>query len=150
MNIRQHRTLLINGGLVVVLAGAGVGSYLAIQPSSSSSSVVTATVERGTVLATVSASGSVVPSRNLGLNFTTGGKLTNIYVKVGQHVNAGQKLARVDPTASDQSLMMAEGSLSSAQAQLGAAEEGETPQARARRAPRQRPPTLRCSRPSPP
>src|SRR5579862_5451219 len=98
VNIWQHRTLLINGGLVLVLIGAGVGSYLAIQPSSSGASVVTTTVQRGTVLATVSASGTVDPSRNLGLNFTTGGQLTAIYVKVGQNVHAGQKLAKVNAT----------------------------------------------------
>lgn len=95
-----------------------MGSYLAVQPSSSGASVVTTTVQRGTVLATVSASGTVEPSRNLGLNFTTGGKLTNIYVKGGQHVHAGQKLARVDPTTSNQALQMAEASLGSASAQL--------------------------------
>jgi membrane fusion protein, macrolide-specific efflux system len=131
VNIWQHRTLLVNGGLVVVLAGAGVGSYFAIQPSSSGTSVVTTTVARGTVLATVSASGTVEPARNLGLNFTTGGKLTALYVKVGQKVHVGQTLAKVDPTASDQALTMAEAAMASAEAQLSAAIEGETPQAKA-------------------
>ena len=65
-------------------------------------------MQQGTVLATVSSSGTLEAAQDLGLNFTTGGKLTNIYVKVGQRVKAGQLLARVDPTSSQQALEQAQ------------------------------------------
>jgi membrane fusion protein, macrolide-specific efflux system len=87
-------------------------------------------VQQGTVLATVSSSGTLEAARDLGLNFATGGKVTSIYVKVGQHVKAGQLLARVDVTSSEEALEQAEAQLSSAEAQLTAAEEGETPTAK--------------------
>ncbi len=98
-----------------------------IQPSASSTPLQTTAVQQGTVLATVSSSGTLEAAQNLGLNFTTGGTLTNIYVKVGQKVKAGQALAQVDPTSSEDALEQAEAQLGSAEAQLTATEEAETP-----------------------
>ena len=130
VKIWRRKSLLINGALVVVLVVVGVTSYLVIQPASSSTPLATSTVQQGTVLATVSASGTLEAAQDLGLNFTTGGKVTKIYVKVGQRVHAGQKLAKVDPTSSKDALEQAQAQLSSTEAQLSAAAEGETPQAR--------------------
>ena len=87
---------------------------------------MTSTVQQGTVLATVSASGTLEAAQDLGLNFTTGGKLTAIDVKVGQRVKTGQVLAKVDPTSSQDSLDQAQAQLSGAEAELTAAELGET------------------------
>ena len=126
VKIRRHKGLLINGALVVILAAAGGVSYLLIQPSSKSTPLQTTAVQQGTVLATVSSSGTLEAAQNLGLNFTTGGKITNIYVKVGQRVKAGQLLAKVDPTSSDDALKQAQATLTSAEAQLAAAQAGET------------------------
>src|SRR5579862_8507052 len=90
VRIWRHKGLLINGSLVVILAAAGGVTYLEIRPSSTATPLATTTVAQGTVLATVSSSGTLEAAQNLGLNFTTGGKLTSISVKVGQHVKAGQ------------------------------------------------------------
>jgi putative ABC transport system permease protein len=92
--------------LAVVLVAVGVTSYLEIRPASQSTVLATSTVQQGTVLATVSASGTLEAAQNLGLNFTTGGTVTVIYVKVGQRVTAGQKLAKVDDA---QALAQAQG-----------------------------------------
>src|ERR1700722_15145500 len=121
VKIWQRKSLLINGALVVVLAAAGGGSYLLIQPSNSTTPLVTTAVQTGTVLATVSSSGTLEAAQDLGLNFTTGGKLTHIYVKVGQRVTAGQMLAKVDPTSSQDTLDQAQAQLAAAEAQLDAA-----------------------------
>ena len=90
VKIWRRKGLLINGALAVVLVAVGVTSYLVLRPTSSSAAPVTSTVQKGTVLATVSSSGTLEAAQNLGLNFTTGGKVTHIYVKVGQRVTAGQ------------------------------------------------------------
>src|ERR1700677_4356054 len=127
VNIWRRKSLWVNGPLVLVLAAAGGGSYLALKPSDSTAAVATTAVAQGTVLANVTASGTVDASQNLGLNFVTAGKITAIYVKVGQKVHAGQKLAAVDGTTSQQALTIAQASLSSASAGLASAEEGETP-----------------------
>src|SRR5580658_4598925 len=124
VKIWRRKSLLINGTLVVVLVAVGVTSYLEIRPAGNSTALVTSTVQQGTVLATVSASGTLEAAQDLGLNFTTGGKVTAIYVKVGQ------QLAKVDATSSEDTLKQAQAQLSSAEAQLAAAAEGETPQAK--------------------
>src|SRR5580658_5147946 len=130
VNIWRRKSLWVNGPLVLVVAAAAGGSYYALKPSGSSAAVATTAVAQGTVLATVTASGTVDPSQNLGLNFVTGGKITAIYVKVGQRVHAGEKLAAVDNTSSQEALTQAEASLSAASASLAAAEQGETPAAK--------------------
>ena len=130
VRIWRRKGLLVNGALVVILAAAGGVTYLVIRPSSSSTPPQTTAVQQGTVLATVSSSGTLEAAQDLGLNFTTGGKVTNIYVKVGQHVKAGQLLATVDPTSSEQAWTQAETQLTAAEAQLSAAKEGETPTAK--------------------
>jgi multidrug efflux pump subunit AcrA (membrane-fusion protein) len=130
VKIWRHKGLLINGALAVVLVVVGVSSYLVLRPASKTTALATSSVQQGTVLATVSASGTLEAAQDLGLNFTTGGKVTAIYVKVGQRVKAGQKLAKVDATSSKDSLEQARAELSAAEAQLGLAAEGETPQAK--------------------
>ena len=53
----RRRTVLINGGLVVVLAGVAVVGWTTLASGSSTSTGRTATVQKGTVLATVAATG---------------------------------------------------------------------------------------------
>ncbi|MBM9509022.1 efflux RND transporter periplasmic adaptor subunit [Actinacidiphila acididurans] len=129
---RRRRAVLINSVLgVVVLAGAG-GAYAAVHNSGNSSSSAggtarTATVTRGTVLATVSGSGSLASPSDAGVNFTTGGTLTDVAVKAGDKVTKGQTLAKVDPTAAKETLSEDEASLTAAEANLTKVEEGELP-----------------------
>ena len=56
----------------------------------------TATVTRGDVTAGVTANGSFAAMTSENLGFATGGKLTSVKVKVGDHVEAGQVLAKID------------------------------------------------------
>jgi multidrug efflux pump subunit AcrA (membrane-fusion protein) len=126
VKIWRRKSLLINGSLAVILVAVGVTSYLVIRPARSAAALVTSTVQQGTVLATVSASGTLEAAQSLGLNFTTGGKLTAIDVKVGQRVTTGQVLATVDPTSSQDSLEQAQAQLSGAEAELAVADQGET------------------------
>jgi membrane fusion protein, macrolide-specific efflux system len=115
VKIWRRKSLLINGTLVVVLLLVALTSYVVITPAGRSTTLATSAVQQGAVLATVSAAGTLEAAQNLGLNFTTGGKVTAIYVKVGQRVTAGQKLAKVDPTSSKDSLEQAQAQLAAAQ-----------------------------------
>jgi macrolide-specific efflux system membrane fusion protein len=76
--------------------------------------VATATV--GTQRKTVSASGTIEPAEQADLNFSVSGEVTEVLVKEGDQVTAGQTLATVDDT-----LLQAQ--LTAAQAQLDAAED---------------------------
>jgi HlyD family secretion protein len=77
-----------------------------------------ATVERGVVTTGVSATGSLSAITQQNLGFPDGGQLTNVFVKVGDHVEAGQVLATIDDFALRQALLQQEGQLRSQQAAL--------------------------------
>jgi macrolide-specific efflux system membrane fusion protein len=126
---RRRRAVLINSVLsVVVLAGAG-GAYAAVNSGDGSSSPSTGarvvTVAKGTVLATVSGSGTLASPSDAGVDFTTGGTLTEVKVKPGDKVTKGQVLAKVDPTDAKETLQQDEASLTAAEANLTKVEAGE-------------------------
>ena len=54
------------------------------------------TVQQGTLIATVSASGSIAPEAQVMLNFQTPGTVDQVNVVVGQKVRAGEILAQLD------------------------------------------------------
>ena len=129
---RRPRAALLNSALaVLVLAGAG-GAYAAVRNDdtgtrSGSATGRTATVARGTVESTVSGSGSLSSPSDAGVDFVTGGTLTEVDVKPGDKVAKGQVLAKVDPTTANATLQQAQASLTAAQANLTKVEAGETP-----------------------
>ena len=124
---------LVNGVLVALLAAAGVGAYLVVSQTTSTSTgtVRTASVSRGVVLSTVSATGTLQSANQLSVGFVSSGTLTAVAAKVGQHVKRGQLLGRIDATSARQGLAQAEASLATAQAQYRQTLQGETPQQRA-------------------
>ncbi|MFC1434531.1 efflux RND transporter periplasmic adaptor subunit [Streptacidiphilus sp. N1-3] len=126
---RRRRAVLIYSvaGLVLV-GGAGV-TYAAVNDSGSTGATAakTATVAQGTVRATVSGSGSLVSPSNAGLDFVTGGTLSEVDVAVGAKVTAGEVLAKVDPTDADAALTTAQATLATAQENLASVEAGNGP-----------------------
>ncbi|WP_327130653.1 HlyD family efflux transporter periplasmic adaptor subunit [Streptomyces sp. NBC_01343] len=130
MNVlpRRRRAALINSVLAVaVLAGAG-GAYAAVTGGSDGPArggARTVAVSKGTVLATVSGSGSLGSPSDAGVNFTTGGRLTEVDVKPGDKVTKGQLLGKVDATAATETLTQARAALTAAQANVTKAEAGQ-------------------------
>jgi macrolide-specific efflux system membrane fusion protein len=102
-------------GVVVVAAGGGTAWWL-LRPAEAATSPVVVAVSVGTQRQTVSATGTVQPAERADLSFSVTGEVTEVLVKEGDTVTAGQALARVDDT-----LLQAQ--LTAAQAQLDAAEE---------------------------
>jgi macrolide-specific efflux system membrane fusion protein len=128
--VRASRAWVINGALIVLLAGAGFGIYQAFSPASSTAQAQTRStqVRRATVTETISAAGTLASSYTGAANFTTAGKVTSIDVKVGDVVSAGQKLATVDSTQAAKQLQVAKANLAVAQDSLDSAEDaGDAP-----------------------
>ena len=94
--------------------------------SNASGSSLTATVKRGTVLSSVSASGNVAVAQSASANFATNGTITAIYVSPDEHVKAGQALAKIDPTSARNTLASAQANLAMAESTLESAESGPT------------------------
>ncbi|MCU7823572.1 efflux RND transporter periplasmic adaptor subunit [Kitasatospora sp. DSM 101779] len=127
---RRRRAVLVNSALGVALLGGAALAYTTVDSGTSSaasgSRVRTATVAKGTVLATVSGSGTLSSPSDTGQDFVTGGRLTSVKVAVGDTVTKGQVLATVDTTAAQQDVDAAESALSTAKANLTKAKAGET------------------------
>jgi HlyD family secretion protein len=102
-----------------------LAAVLVIGPASAGSSTVTrtATAANGVVQSTVSGSGNLQPASQLNLGFGTSGTVEHIYVSEGQHVVAGQLLAKLDPQSAEATLQQARASLQSAEASLAQEEE---------------------------
>ncbi|SEG69413.1 membrane fusion protein, macrolide-specific efflux system [Thermomonospora echinospora] len=110
----------MNGALTAVLLAAAALSYTALTGDGEQAAPArTATVSRGTLLASVSASGSVTSARTADLSFGTSGTVESIRVKVGDKVTKGQVLATLDDEAAQEAV-------TSAKAALDAAAEGDT------------------------
>jgi multidrug efflux pump subunit AcrA (membrane-fusion protein) len=101
----------------VVLAGSAVGGSTAVRAREQ-----TVTVKKGIVQTTVSGSGTLSPSSTRELSFGAGGTVTKVYVKAGQHVRAGQLLARIDPASAKVDLAEAIATLTAAQDALDSAQ----------------------------
>jgi HlyD family secretion protein len=81
-------------------------------------SVRRARVERGELVVSVSATGSIVPRVETRLTFDLPGKVKKVWVEVGDAVQVGDKLAQLDDAQLDFSVRQAQAALNSAQAQL--------------------------------
>ena len=78
----------------------------------------TALVERATITDQVSSSGAVSAAASENLGFAKGGRLTSLRVRVGDHVTAGQVLAKIDTYAARQVLKQQKANLAAQQAAL--------------------------------
>lgn len=115
---------VINILLVLLLATAGAGAFLLLDQEESTAAPDTTEVSRGQVVSTVSASGNVVAARDVGVDFPTGGRLTEVLVEEGERVEQGQLLARVDADDARDQVSSAEASLRQARGQLAALDSG--------------------------
>lgn len=129
---RAFRSLgLLNGVMGAALIGAGIASYFVVAGTSTPAAAVrTATVTRGVVLSTTSATGTLQAAKELNVGFTGAGTITSIDVKPGQRVSRGQLLGRIDSTTAQQALQQAQASLATAEAQYEVTLTGETAQQR--------------------
>src|SRR5690349_111389 len=99
--LQRHRLPSFGGllalfvAVAVVLAG-GVLVYRRISPPPAPVPQQTAPVTRGTITASVNATGNVAATQISRLTFRADGTVTQVNVAVGDSVKAGQILARLD------------------------------------------------------
>ncbi|WP_316522094.1 efflux RND transporter periplasmic adaptor subunit [Kitasatospora brasiliensis] len=127
---RRRGVVLVNSALGVALLGGAALVYATVSgssgPAAAKPAARTATVSKGTVLATVSGTGTLVSPTDAAQDFTTGGRLVEVKVAVGDAVKKGQVLATVDTTAAQQQVDAAQAALTTAQANLTKAQAGVT------------------------
>lgn len=111
---RSRKTLLF---LIPVAALAGIGAVAYFGASASAAAggdeeeLQTATARRGDLSLVATGTGTLIPATEVELGFDTSGELAQILVVVGDEVEAGQVLARLDPTSAETALAEAEAEL---------------------------------------
>lgn len=119
---RQSRWLFIILPLVVIALAAG-GWYILNQRAAAAKApttpvLQTAKVRTGDITITASGSGNLLPANETALAFRSGGVLAEVTVKVGDKVEAGQILARLDDTDARAQVAQAEANLRLAELKL--------------------------------
>ena len=124
----KRTALYVTLGVVVVAAIVGAiiwRSRAAAQPENGTRSAV---VERGTMLVSVSASGTVEPHVRVSLDFEAPGRVAEVAVDVGDVVQAGDVLARLDTARLELQVQQAQAALALAEAQLAQLRAGPQPE----------------------
>lgn len=97
--MRSLKVPLIVAAVVVVLIVFAVGLFMFTRSGQQTESNLTiATVTKGTVKSTLSATGTIISANQVDLSFEDAGKLTSLSVSLNQAVANGQELARLQPT----------------------------------------------------
>ena len=109
--------------LAALLAAAGYAYYTLMYlpgqtASASEESLQTTAVRAGDIVITAQGGGTLVPAVQLDLGFGASGVLTELNVAVGDRVEAGQVLARLDDTEAQAQVAQAELNLAEAEQNL--------------------------------
>jgi len=124
----MKRTILYVSLGVAIAAAVGALAWrlrMVEQPEEETRSAV---VERGTMVVAVSASGSIEPQARVSLAFEMPGQVAEVPVEVGDRVEAGDVLARLDTGRLALQVQQAQSVLASADAQLAQLRAGPRPE----------------------
>ena len=106
--------------LLGLLIAAGAAYYFFSSNSKQETTYLTESVTRGNVEKTVVASGSVESVNEVDVGAQASGKITKLYVKLGQEIKKGEMIADIDSTTQIHTLNTKKAALVSYQAQLKA------------------------------
>ena len=122
----RRPTLLVVAAVALAVA-VTAGYALTRRSRPAAAAATTAAVTRGTVTVGASAAGTVNIVTTRGLSFAMSEVVTEVDVKVGDQVAAGQTLARIDATTAQQQVTAAQQQVTSAGDNLTKAEQPPAP-----------------------
>jgi HlyD family secretion protein len=111
--------------IAALLLAAALIAWLVVR-SRASDDLMTAPVTQATVVASVTASGTVNPQNLISVGTQVSGTIASIPVDYNSKVKRGQVLARLDPSTLQAQLEQAQATLAQASAQVGQAAAGVT------------------------
>jgi HlyD family secretion protein len=117
---------LIGLAIALIAIGAAVIWFMKPFGTTAATQLVTGQATTGTIVSSVSLSGTVASSSINELSFTAAGTVTAVNVAVGATVTKGQVLATIDDSALQVQIQNAEANLAAAQAKLETDQAGPT------------------------
>ncbi len=114
--------------LAVLIGGLYVGYNRFVAQAESTPTYQTTTVQRGTLVATVSAAGTIQASAQTSLLFQTAGRVVEVHVEPGDVVKQGQVLMKLDATELQLAVDQAQVALDIAKIKLEQLKAGPTPE----------------------
>lgn len=103
---------------VLVAAGAGWAYWQAEKSANAAPTYVTETVRKGNLTLTVSANGTLQPTRSVNIGSELSGTVKRVMVDVNDRVKAGQVLVELDASKFNDQVQRSEAALTAAQASL--------------------------------
>jgi HlyD family secretion protein len=122
--LSRRRAVLISAIALILIAAIALVAVSCT--NSGQNGPPTVRVDRGPVALAVSASGTIAPSGRQSLGFADGGTVTQVAVKVGDRVEAGQVIARIDGRVALQTLRQQQATLNQQAAVLDKLRGGDT------------------------
>jgi HlyD family secretion protein len=119
---------------IIIVLGAAFYFWRAQKQAASSTTYQTAEAVRGTLTASVGATGTVRAGQSASLTWLTSGHIKTVEAKIGQVVAVDQVLATLDQASMNQSIILAEADLVSAEKALKDLQESGTALAKAEQA----------------
>jgi len=120
--LKNTRLVVAALAAIALVLGGLIYRDVFVGTKNTGNSVSLYTVARRTVTASVTGTGNLVPMQQANVSFKVSGTLTEIDVRVGDHVAAGQVLARIDATPEQNALASSQANLAIAEANLQSAE----------------------------
>ncbi|TKJ29046.1 MAG: hypothetical protein CEE40_09740 [Chloroflexi bacterium B3_Chlor] len=120
---RDRRVVIVVVLVAIALVAAGGGwyyyaRYVQGETPSAEETTHTATVRRGNLVIVAGGTGTLIPNTEVDLSSSSGGRLAGVLVEVGDQVQAGDVLARLDDTDAQSQVTQAEINLRLAELQL--------------------------------
>ncbi|OPY58736.1 MAG: Macrolide export protein MacA [Pelotomaculum sp. PtaU1.Bin035] len=113
-------------GIAAIMLVVMVGFYICGGGKKAAGNYITDTVKKGTVANTIPATGAIEPVSTVSLSFKNAEIVKKIYVKLGDHVTAGQILAEQESDDLEAQVIQSSASLKSAVAKLELLKNGST------------------------
>jgi HlyD family secretion protein len=130
MNKRRWVTVGVTA-IVVIVGVLAYGAFSSAQAQSGTSEYQIETLQEGTLMAYVGATGTVRPNQTATLTWDTTGQVGEVFVSLGDHVSQSQVLVMLGQTSLPQNVILAQADLVSSQQALDDLLYAQAPQARA-------------------